>query len=199
MKKTIFAIAAACAATACLSACNLSCDGNKPSYNYYDAINDMLNASYSKIDISVTNTFDTDTELVSTYEMIYAGDEITVNYSIERFTGISLDTAGTEKSVTTGTASIKNGAVVSDDKQMLEVIPGTKFSFKAEYFTNVNEDIIDMMFQADVLNPSGFMGTEIKCTDMKVNAEYLNVFSEMEVTYTGDAGNSVKIVYNFTV
>ncbi len=195
MKKIIFAISAVCAA-ACLTACG---GGDKPAYDHYKAMDEMFNASYSKITVSVTNTFDVDTQLISSYEMLYSGDEITVKYSIERFTGISIDTGNMEKTVTDGTAKIKNGAVVSDSAGMLEVVPDTKFSFKAEYFSNVNEDIIDMYLQADVVNPSGFMGTDIKCSDMKVNAEYFTEFKKMEINYKGESGNSVKINYNFTV
>lgn len=199
MKKSIFVIAAACVAMVGLSACEMSCDGGKgPSNSDYDNINEMFNVNYSKIEVTVTNTFDAETELVSTYEMNYSGDEITVNYSIERFTGISLDGAGAEKSTTTGTAKIVNG-VVTDENGMISAVPEMNFTFKAEYFTNVNGGLIDMILEADVSNPSGFFGSEIKCTDMKVYAEYVNVFNKMDITYKGESGNSVKITYNFTV
>ncbi len=198
MKKSIFAMAAACAAAACLSACNMSCNDNNTPYDHYDAINTMFNASYSKIAVTVTTTLDSDMELTSTYNMTYSGDEVTVNYSIERFTDISFDNASVEKTVTTGVAKVKNGEIISDDKGMLDVVPETKFSFKKEYFSNVNEAVIDMFLQADVTNPSGFMGIKTPCTDMKINAEYFTVFNKMEITYKGQDGISVKIDYVFT-
>ena len=200
MKKTIFTIVAVCAAATCLSACNMSCEGDKPAtpVDPYDAINEMFNADYSKIDVTVTNTFDEGAELVSTYEMNYSGNEITINYSIERFTGISLDDASMEKAVTTGTAKVVNG-IVTDDNDMIDVIPQMMYTFKAEYFSNVNEALLDMMLKADVTDPLGFMGANIKCTDMKVSAEYITAFNKMEITYKGESGNSVKITYDFTV
>ena len=193
-KKLILAIAAVGAAAACFGACGK----NNGGFNHYDEINKLFNLDYSKIEVTVTDTFDADTVLVSTYTVTYSGDVITVVYNIEEPTGISMETGALETTKYTGTATINNG-VVDDSVGKLKIDSTAKITFKASYFSNVNEALLDIKLDADVKNPSAFMGTQIACTDMHVVADYFDSFSSMEITYTGEKQNSVKINYIFTV
>lgn len=197
-KKSILAIAAVCAAAACFGACVNGNNNDNGGFNRYDEINRMFNLDYSEIAVTITDTFDSNTELVSTYTMTYSGDGITVKYDIERVKGISLDTATVETERFNGTAVIKDGVLISDDKGMIDIVPVANFKFKEDYFANVNDDLLDIKLEADVKNPNAFMGTQISCKDMKVVANYFYSFSDMQITYTAESGNAVKINYVFT-
>lgn len=202
MRKTVFAIAAACAAACCFGACNSSCNDDKPSFNQYDELNSMINKSYSKIELTVTDTFDGDTSLVSEYTMQYSEGGVTVSYSVERFSSLSLGGDDWLITVYTGEAVIKDGSVVSvtgDDIGITADITKTGFTFKQEYFANVNESILGIRLEADVVNPGGFTGTDMTCTDMKVKADYFDAFTEMQIAYTAENGGKVEYAYVFTV
>ena len=195
MKKKLILAIAAISAAACFGACGK----NNGGFNHYDEINKMFNMDYSQIAVTVTDTFDSSTKLVSEYTMTYSGSEITVEYNVERVTGISIDTGAVQTEKHTGTAVIRNGAVISDDGGMIDTVPSANFKFKADYFTNVVEVMIDIQLDADVKNPSAFMGTQMTCTDMHVVANYFDSIRDMQITYTAESGNTVNISYVFTV
>lgn len=192
MKKKIFAVAAACAAALSLGACTTASDEYAP-------LNAMLDLSYSKITLTVTDTFDDSASLISVYEMEYSDGGVTVKYSVERFTELSLDApAANEKTTLTGTAQIKDGAVTGGENVNLPAtIADTGLTFKGEYFENA--DLTGVYLKADVKNASGFTGTDIVCSDMKVFATFLESFYEITITYTGENGNAVECVYKFSI
>lgn len=192
MKKKIFAVAAACAAALSLGACTTASDEYAP-------LNAMLDLNYSKIILTVTDTFDDTASLISVYEMEYSEVGVTVKYSVERFTELSLDApAASDKTTLTGTAQIKDGAVTGGENVNLPAtIADTGFTFKGEYFENA--ELEGTYLKADVKNVSGFMGTEIVCSDMKVFATFLDSFYDITVTYTGENGNAVECVYKFSI
>lgn len=202
MKKHIFSIVTICAMALCLGGCSLFAptpsttdDGN----DSYDALNTMLHADYSQIAITVTNTFDADTVLKSEYTLTYAESSVTVTYQVERFSELSLDGATTWKTTLTGEAVIENGTVVStrgDDIGLTADIAEISLNFREEYFENVQ--LTGIFLIADVKDPSGFFGSEVAGSDMKVDATFLNIFCDMNITYTATAGNQVEIQYNFT-
>ena len=193
MKKLILTIAAAgCAAACCLGACSCKKGGSR-----YDNLNKMLSADYSQICLTVTNTIDEDTSLKSEYKMIYFASEIKVEYTVERFSSLSLGDPSTDlKTVLTGTAVIKDGEISGGEEVGLTAsIAYPKFSFNGSYFNNA--DLTDSTLKADVSNPSAFLGVAVSCTDMKVSAQFSNVFYNIEVSYTKD-GKKVENKYVFT-
>lgn len=192
MKKTIFAVAAACAAALSLGACTTASDEYAP-------LNAMLDLNYSKIILTVTDTFDDTASLTSEYEMEYSDGGVTVKYSVERFTEVSLDApAANEKTTLTGTAQIKDGAVTGGENVNLPAtIADTGLTFKGEYFENA--ELEGTYLKADVKNVSGFMGADIVCSDMKVFATFLDSFYNIRITYTGEKGNAVKCLYEFSL
>lgn len=193
MKKSIFAIIAAFAAATCFGACNSSCDSE--TVNEYDNLNSMLKHTYSKVDLTVTENFGNDS-LTSKFEMLYSGDEITVIYTLERFAEISIDNPATDvKETLNGEMKIKNGEVISGGIVADVAIPDG-ISFKEEYFENAV--LTGMTFNADVKNANGFLGTEITCTDMKVEALFPRYFKYIEINFTSAEGNPVEYIYNFT-
>ena len=195
MKKRILLFSAVCAAACALSGCNLF--GNN-SNDEYAAINAMLAADYSCIKISITNDFtDEDITLKSEYTVKYSQSEINIQYSVQRFSEISLEKPN-EGPVTTyeGTAKIVDGVISGGEEVGLTAsIASLSITFKKDYLENV--DMTGMYIQADVKDASGFLGTDISCTDMKVNAEFFTCFENMTISYK-QSGRSVKYEYVFT-
>lgn len=189
MKKPAFAIAAVCAATCCLTACNLD-DG-------YGALNKKLKLNYSTVTLTVTDIFDEGASLESKYNMAFSDDAVTVTYTQERFAELSLDGFPSDsKTVISGEAVIKDGAVTSGDIGVSGILPDG-LNFKEEYFENAS--LSETSFKADVKNAAGFFDTGITCTDMKVTAYFKDALTSITVTYISEKGNSVKYRYEFTL
>lgn len=194
MKKFI-AVIAVIAAACCLGACK----GKKEeqTFDQYQALNEMLGASYSQISLTVTDTFDENTSLKSEYTIKFSDSETTVQYSVERFAGLSLDdTSSDVKTTLTGTAVIKNGKVTGGEEVGITAdMAKTGLTFKEEYFENIT--INGVSLKADVKNASAFLGSDIVCSDMKVEAKYLILFNTIEISYTKN-GNKIEYKYVFT-
>ena len=202
MKKSIVLAAAACAA-ACLCGCSSSCDPT-PQTDGYAALNEMLAYGYSKVTLTVENSFDEYISLVSEYEIDFtSANSVKVTYSVERFSSISLDSPTGYKTTYKGVATIIDGVVVSVDGTDVGVtadIADTGMKFKAEYFENA--DLTGNYLKADVKDANAFLGTDIECSDMKVFATFLDFFYEIEITYSveqdGEKLSEVKYSYLFT-
>lgn len=195
MKKQLIMIATIGVAVCCLGACKKASNGNE-----YDALNSMLDANYSNIELTVTDTIDENLALTSLYTISYAQSEITVKYSVEKLTEISLDnpTSGI-KTTLIGEAVIKDGSVTinGDDAGITADIAEMKLTFKSDYFTNTQ--LTGNYLKADVKNVSAFLGSQISCTEMKVNATFLEVFYDIQITYTAESGSKVEYKYVFNI
>lgn len=196
MKKSVLMITAA---AACVAACGFgACSCKKSGNSGYDKLNDMLNANYSQIALTVTDTFDDESTLISEYIIKYSESEITVEYTVERFSSLSLDgTSDSFKTVLTGTAVIKDGSVTGGEEVGITAsIANPKLNFKSSYFGQAY--LTDTSLLAEVKEPSAFLGIAVSsCTDMKVNAKFSDVFSDIKVIYTQN-GNKVEYKYVFT-
>ncbi len=196
--KKLFALAAALVMLLCFSAC----DKEVPDApDGYETLNEMLDAAYSRIDLSVTDEIDADTVLHSEYTLLF-GETVSVQYSVERLAEIgSLDeTLSSEKIVLKGEAKIENGKIAlvnGDDIGLSAAHLCRKLSFKEEYFGNA--ELESMYLKADVKDISGFWGGEADCSDMKVTAVFLDAFMEMTVTYRSGYGSAVEIQFTFTI
>lgn len=196
MKKTILAISAMCAAAACFGACNSSCGSNAAELDKYETLNAKLNLNYSRIVITVTDTFDADASLISTYTVSRSDDGVKVSYSIERFAEISLESPSNEfKTTVTGEAVFRDGALVSGDATIAASVPETGLTFKAEYFDGIAST--DKTFKANVTNASGFTGSEITCTEMKVFVNFATRIDDITITYKSAYGASVECKYEY--
>lgn len=196
MKKQILMLAAVCAATCCLAACS------KP-YDEYATLNKMLDKEYSQVVLTVTDTFDEHTSLSSIYTIKYSGITVTVEYVVEKFTKIDASLEGPAEDVITthtGEMIIEGGVVTSrdgDDVGLTAEIAYMGLEFKKEYFANV--ELTGNFIKADVTNASAFLGSQLTCTDMKVYATFIEVFNEINVTYTSESGSLVEYDYIFTI
>ena len=193
MKKGILMIAACC-----LGGCND--DPPAPGGNKYDELNAMLRADYSKILITVTDDFGEDA-LTSTYELNYSESSVTVRYSVERFAEIGglLDDVTDAKTTLVGEAVIKDGQVISNDGEVAldASIADLGLCFKEEYFENVQ--LTGVYLKADVKEASKFLGVETVCTDVEIEATFLEVFYDISVRYTSERGGKVSYRYEFTL
>ena len=195
MKKPVLLISAICVSACALSACN-ACGEKEVSV--YDNLNSMLVASYSQISISVENTFtDADITLESVYVLIYGEDTITVQYRVERLSGLSYDNPTTEpKYATEGTAVISDGMITGGNDVGLTVyIANIPLEFNEKYFSNIVLD--ETSLSADVTKTSEFLGSKVDCTDMKVIAKFSDVLESITVTYNLDS-QKVEYRYVFT-
>ena len=197
MKKALLIISSICVAACALTACNLSCadDGTSKDYNKF---NSMLEAGYSKIVITINNTFtDEDVTLTSEYTVRYAQSEMVVNYKVERFSEFTLEHPATElKTVYEGSAVIVGGIISGGEEVELTAdIATLNFDFNKKYFENVT--ISETFFAADVADAGSFLGTEIDCTDMHVVAGFDEVFKSITINYT-QGKNEVEYKYIFT-
>lgn len=202
MKKSIFAILAvftACAAAAGVSGCK-SCDDDEGP-DAYGKIQGLLDKNYSQITLTVTDTFSEELSLVSAYTVSYGESDVTVEYSVENFTSLSLDASDPQlKTVKKGSVVIKDGVVVkqSGDSNVFsyDLVSAGGLNFKEEYFSAVT--VNDVTFKADVTNPSGFFGVTLACSEMKINSIYADYLAEIVVTYTSSGGHAVEYEYKFT-
>ena len=195
-------LAAVCAAACCLSACDNS--GNQPSggsaSDGYDTLNAMLSANYSQITLTVTDTFDERTSLKSEYAINYSDSGITVNYTVEQFAEMDLNNPSADIKVTlSGEAKIEDGVVTvvsGDDVNLSASIARVGLVFKKEYFNNAV--LSNVLFRADVTNPSAFLGSESACGDMKVESTFGQLFNYIHITYNSAEANKVDVKYIFT-
>ena len=197
MKKQFFALAAVGIAACCLGACKNADDNSE-----YDALNTMLKASYSEIEITVTDTFAAGDVLESKFVITYAERSITVDYTVEQFVEISLDwpTSTGAKQTFSGSAVIVGEAVAVKGDQIdydFVKLAHPSYNFQKKYFKNAQ--LTANYMQADVDNPKGFMGNKITCSKMKVSANFLEAFSQLEISYISSAGNQINYKYAFTL
>lgn len=194
MKKKIFAGLAVVAAACCgLAGCSLTPDSTEDGYEF---LNEMLKVSYSRIVLTVENDFGED-KLTSVYTMVYGEDAVTVSYSVERFAPLSSAVGPIETK--TGTIEIVGGEVTvteGDDIGLSAAVAALPFDFRAGYFENA--DLAGNFFYADVKDSAGFLGTQVACTEMKIQANFGEVFSSIAVKYATSSGEEVRAAYSFT-
>ena len=193
-KKHIPVVLTVCAAAAVFVGC--ATDDNSK----YDELNAKLDLNYSQIVLKVTNTYDDETVLTDEYTMKFVEGVVTINYSVERFAEVSLDSAATEKTTIEGKAVVMGGKITyvrGEEVPLDAVMAGTGLNFKKDYFANA--ELTDASLKADVITPDGFMGSSLSCSDMKVNASFGDAFSAITITYKAQSGQNVEYLYTFTV
>ena len=207
MKKGIPFFAATMGATLALCACFGGPMSEKK--DPYAPLNDMLGVSYSEIALTVTDDFGGGLYLKGEYTLSFGGGSASVSYRAERFLAVGETGTGgmgeddpfsSLKTTLTGSAAIENGSVTSvqgDPVEFPALLTGKGLSFKEEYFENAA--ITEMVFSADVKDAAGFLGTPIDCSDMSVQASYIDFFLDLTVRYTSESGDLVEYVYVFTL
>lgn len=209
MKKLILMFLAGCAVLCAFTACSK----DDAEQEKIERLNSFLEINYSKIVLTVKDTFIEDLplsdvneelSLTSEYVITYTDENtVHVDYCVERFAqidGILADENLATPEKIKGEAVIVDGAVASktdDDAYIPPQIIGGGLDFKKIYFENIN--LGDMYFIADVKDPDSFMGTAITCSDMKVETSFLDAFYNILITYRSESGSKVEIRYAFTL
>lgn len=196
--KKIFTVLSLCLAAVCLSACNGG--GEEPEPDRYAALNEMLHAQYSQIELTVTDTFDEDTFLKSEFTFSFPSEGcIAVGYSAERFSEIGgLDELPPSvKTTISGEGEYRDGVLVSDSGGLLpDRLAGAGLVFKEEYFGNAVFELA--RFRADVLSADGFLGiSAFRGSEMRVEATFVELFYDMEIVYTAEDGSRVEYLFAF--
>ena len=198
MKKLFIVLATVTVSAGLFSGCLNFSSGNKS--KNYKALNDMLDANYSKVKITLTDTFDDDTWLKSEYTITYSESNISVKYAVERFSEISIDNPTDEVKVIKSGEAIISGTEISFTGDKIELsadIAKLNFKFEEEYFTDAK--LTNTSFVAAVKKPSEFYGSQIICNDMSVNSTFSDVFDTIKIKYTTYSGSKIEQTYIFTV
>lgn len=189
--KKLFVFIAA-GALICLAGCG-SGDGKR-----FDSLNKMLAEDYTKISLTVTDTFAEGSVLIGEYTITQAEEGKKVEYSVERFGEFSLDGSNEAKVILTGTAIVKDGEIVSTTGDAIDLPEGIGggYTFASEYFANVKFG--DGSLTADVTDAGNFFGCTITCTDMKVEASFGDALTSLNIGFTAADGTAVEYAYTFT-
>lgn len=205
MKKKIFVVFALLLVSLMIFA---SCDLGL-SVSDLQKFNDMLKLDYSEVQVLINTKTDT-ADLKGTFTLKFADDEITIDYSFEKVNTFEI---GPDGSITvpdgdfitteSGTIVVRDGVIVEGDVGVklpdeLDIYAGG-FSFKQAFFSNITSK--NAKFEADVINPQGFTGSDsLECSDMHV-VVFQNVnagtLSSIDLTYKSN-GADVTINYLFT-
>lgn len=175
-----------------LCACTVNININQADY---DKLTSMLDATYSGWTLTV-KTSSSNVELENKFVITKEAEHTTIEYKIEELGLLSMDSDSEFKVEHKGSAVVKDGKIVSLNGEevdvQLEKLETIGLTFKSDYFENVK--MTDSAIQADVKDPSGFLGTDISCTDMKLVAGFGSSFNYIRITYKA---NGADVEYNY--
>ncbi len=167
--------------------------------NTYTRINKLLNEDYSKVELTVSTTFDDET-LTSTVTSTQNGDETTVKYCIRQYATFGDSVPENYVEETNGEIVVKNGKIVRNNGVLVGIDleqATAKYNFNADYF--IAPQMNGNVFSASVGNAKGFFGdTEFAGSGVKVSVTFSEVLESMQVTYTSQSGAKVELNYVFT-
>lgn len=202
MKKKLFLV------TLCLLLTVVCLTGCAVNTKFFEKINKLLDADYSKLDITVTvSDVDDVDELISEFNVEYgANDTSKVNFNIRRLATIPSDGTIPDSYIKTyqGSATVTNNQVVSVSGDVpqdvkLEDVADCKLKFSDKYFANVK--VTDNTLTAKVTKPQGFLGqANFTCKEdtMVVSVEYGEFINSIRIQYVSVNGSTVALMYTFT-
>lgn len=178
-----------------LCACTVNINVNQSDYNKLTA---MADASYTGWTVTVKTT-SADVELENKFVVTKSEEQTTIDYTVQELGMISIDNDSDFIIEHKGTVVVVDGKIVSVDGEEtdinLERLETFGLTFKSDYFENVK--MTDTAIQADVKDPSGFLGTDITCTDMKLVAGFGTSFNYIRINYKTN-GADVEYSYEFS-
>lgn len=201
MKKIILSFVLIFSLLMSFAACNSggSKDDPTPEETVYNTLDRLAKNNYSEIKIT-TSVKTGDIELTANYILT----DTNVTYSVEQMSmlptdGVLDNVSAADKIVLSGTATVKDGAVLTLDGASVNLpaydeLKGA-FNFKEDYFSNVKEE--GGKFSADVSAPADFLGTAKLLSNLKIEVEYnSNAITKLTLVYT-TANSAVTTVYLF--
>lgn len=201
MKKIILSFVLIFSLLMSFSACKNggSKDDKTPEETVYSVLDRLAKNDYSEIELTTT-VKNGDIELTAKYVLT----DTSVTYVVEQMSMLPVDgvldnVSATDKIVLSGTATVKDGTVLTLDGASVNMpeydeLKGA-FNFKEDYFSNVKED--SGKFSADVISPADFLGTTKVLANLKVEVEYnSNAITKLTLVYK-TANSTVTTVYLF--
>ena len=201
MKKIITSFILIFALLMSFAACNNGGSKNEQTSedNVYSTLNKLAKKDYSKIELTTTVKTG-DIELTAGYVLT----DTSVTYVIEQMSQLPVDgvldnISNSYKTVLRGTATVKDGKVLTLDGATVEIpaydeLKGA-FNFKQNYFKDAKES--SGKFSADVKSPAEFLGTTKTVENLKVEVEYQSkAITKLTLTYN-TANSTVTSVYSF--
>lgn len=199
MKKKIY-LTVLCVIMALISLCG--CSLIQEVTDVYAELNKMAEVTYTKFTVDVASTMN-GSELKSRYEVSISGNTSNISYSYEKLNTFEIvegELIAPEeyKTVKTGTLVVKGDKIIEQNGEKIDIsvdkITSPKLTFEKSYFRNVSDEKGN--FSADVTNVSGFIGKEIKCSDMSTTIKYSNgKFTSVTISYTSEKGANIVIRY----
>jgi hypothetical protein len=174
---------------------------NTINYAKYSA---MISKDFDSFTLKVTTKLDDDTlNGQYTVETVTAGKKIT--YSYQKINEIIEENGEyvfpeEYKSTLNGELLINGNVILSQNGEDLN-LPFDKISsigleFEADFFENVTQT--DKSFSATVVNPSGYVGRTLSCTQMTTTLRFIeDTLIKLEISYLSEHGASVYIEYSF--
>lgn len=163
-----------------------------------EKFNTLLDVDYDGWTLSVSTTTG-DVTLNNKFVVTKETEKTTIDYTLEKLNEISIEGNNEFKSTIRGSVTVVDGKIVSIDGEEanldVEQLDEVSMVFKLNYFKNIS--LNSTTLSADVTNPSGFLGYEIDCHDMKLLAKYSDDFDYIKINYTNTDGSSVEIKYEF--
>ena len=167
--------------------------------NIYTTLNEFTKLPYRKVTLS-TVVKTGDTELTAQYVL----KKTTVTYAIEQMSQLPTDgvldnVPTTDKTVLSGTATIKDGKVIALDGAEVNLpqydeLKGA-FNFEESFFKNVEET--STSFSADVVSPDKFLNTAKKIENLKIEVKYNTKAITLIVLTYNTANSTVTSTYMF--
>ena len=181
----------------------VSCGGT----DVYEKLNEMVSEAYSSLTVDI-KTEQNGESLSSKYVIENKKDTTEIYYNIRFFSIFTKDENGNYTAPDSyqkqyiGTVTLRDGEIIKTSGFALEnaeLISFPSFSFDERYFSNVRDNQEDGIFSADVINPLGFTGKSLRCSNMKLEVYYKNDnIHSMKISYLSQNGIFVKSEYSFS-
>lgn len=163
-----------------------------------EGLNSKLSYDYSGWDIKVI-TLKHNVRLINEFKVTKRDGDFEIKYTLEKLNEISLENPTADfKSVSSGTAIVKDGKVYVDDDTTgiaFENLTTIGLNFKEDYFENAT--LKTTIFDATVTSTKDFCCIE-NASNMSVLAAFEeNTFRYITISYSAQDGANVSMRYEF--
>ena len=194
-KRVVIAIIISVALALALCACEVTINVSQADY---DKLTSMLDSAYSGWTLTVSTTKG-DVTLENKFVVTKETEQTKIDYTVEKLNELSMDSDSEFKTRYVGTATIVDGKITSingDEVSVeLEKLDKVGLTFKTDYFQNAK--MTANAISADVKDPSGFLGVDVTCSDMKLVASFGEKFDYIRISYKTEDGSTVVYNYDF--
>lgn len=201
MKKRILVFLAAVIAVITLFGTACFGQGGEDSGTRYDVLKQMLNGDYTALKFTATMESGGVT-LENTFDIRYKGIKTVIDYSVQRLSRLSLDSAPDMIETLSGSVTVQDGAIVEMSGEAVSIpfekLTSLGLDFSDNYFADAV--LTETSFYAKVLDPKSFLGvSEFSGSGMEVEAVFTDQCQKIVITYAADLSTSVRYCYQFVI